>query len=49
MSTFTAMCKCGAVVDGEWHPCPFAAEVEGDSETLCLCCEACTDACAEEV
>lgn len=31
------------------HVCPYAADVENDTESLCDCCEDCTDACAADV
>ncbi len=31
------------------HPCPFLADVEEDSATLCTCCEDCQEDCADEV
>lgn len=33
----------------EPHPCPFAEEVDGDSETLCTCCPFCTENCADTI
>lgn len=31
------------------HPCPYQEDVEGDHEVYCDCCEACTDACADNI
>lgn len=31
------------------HACPFSADIHGDSETLCTCCEVCEDECAMEI
>lgn len=31
------------------HPCPYRAEIKGDSKTLCNCCSKCRGGCAEEV
>lgn len=33
----------------EPHACPFDEEVNGDSETLCRCCESCTSECADDI
>jgi hypothetical protein len=33
----------------EPHTCPYAEDVDGDVETLCTCCEFCTDSCADEI
>ena len=32
----------------DYHPCPFAVEVDGD-ETECNCCPSCTEECAQNI
>ena len=31
------------------HGCPYKADVDGDSDTLCICCETCEYECAMDV
>lgn len=33
----------------EPHTCPFKVEINEDMETLCDCCEACTQECAYDI
>lgn len=33
----------------EDHTCPFSEEINGDSETLCNCCDDCTHECAMDI
>lgn len=33
----------------ELHPCPYLEDAEGDSETLCNCCESCQNNCADDI
>ena len=33
----------------EPHPCPLRSELDGDENTLCICCSSCHDACADDV
>lgn len=33
----------------EPHPCPMAQDLDGDSETLCICCQTCQDSCADDI
>lgn len=33
----------------EPHTCPYAEDIDGDCETLCNCCEFCTDSCSDEI
>ena len=48
---------CGrALVDGgcqneteDPHTCPFAVEINDDEETLCTCCDECTQGCANDI
>jgi len=42
-------CKCGGPASTTPHTCPYAEDVHGDSDTLCLCCDDCTDACAQDI
>jgi hypothetical protein len=42
----TGMCSCGSL-DFK-HTCPYREKHEQDIETLCDCCEACIEACANE-
>jgi len=42
------ICKCGG--DGAGlHTCPFAEEIHDDHESLCNCCEECTENCAMDI
>jgi hypothetical protein len=41
-------CRCGKPGD-ELHPCPFAADIHNDSETLCNCCHECERNCADDI
>lgn len=43
------MCRCGNELSLPEHPCPFAIEINDDSETLCTCCVECMHACAMDV
>lgn len=31
------------------HNCPYSSEIDGDDETMCNCCDECTDDCRDEV
>ncbi len=31
------------------HVCPYASDVDGDDETLCNCCDECTEACEDDI
>lgn len=33
----------------EPHTCPYREDIHNDSETLCNCCEDCTQSCAEDI
>lgn len=33
----------------EPHPCPFAEDVNNDSESLCNCCAACEYQCSQDI
>jgi len=37
--------SCGEGKARAPHICPFKADIHGDEETLCLCCEDCTEQC----
>lgn len=39
---------CGAIVDGELHPCPYAQEIGGSDES-CNCCDECRHQCAMDI
>ena len=41
------VCTCNESI--ELHSCPFSAEVDGDSETLCACCPTCTKRCGDNI
>jgi hypothetical protein len=43
------MCKCGRNPASEPHTCPYAADVHDDEETLCNCCDECTQECADDI
>jgi len=40
--------NCGNAAT-EPHTCPFAEEINDDSETLCTCCDDCTQECAWDI
>lgn len=40
-------CTCDEHTDE--HPCPYAEDVDDDGEFTCTCCDACTDACAQDI
>ncbi len=31
------------------HTCPYAEDIDGDSETLCYCCHSCESDCSDEI
>lgn len=31
------------------HTCPYQSDINNDNETLCRCCDACTQSCAEDI
>lgn len=31
------------------HSCPFKREINDDSESMCNCCEECTQECADDI
>lgn len=31
------------------HTCPYSEEINGDSETLCTCCDACEQSCILDI
>lgn len=41
-------CTCNTEEIAE-HTCPYAEEIGGDSESLCQCCEYCTEQCAMDI
>ena len=49
--------RLGSVCSKEWcradgqppHRCPYRSEIEGDDETLCMCCVVCEEECARDV
>ncbi len=52
---FTDACEshrirnCEGKGTDELHTCPFREDINNDSETLCNCCEACTQECSDEI
>jgi hypothetical protein len=40
--------KCAENLEDE-HTCPFAEEINDDSETLCNCCDDCTHECGMSI
>jgi hypothetical protein len=42
-------CECGPDAQIEPHTCPFAEEINNDSDTLCTCCETCKCGCAQDI
>ena len=41
-------CNCGAPAK-EPHTCPYKEDINGDSETLCQCCDGCQSDCARDI
>lgn len=41
-------CTCDSTV-GEWHPCPYEEEINGDHAPRCDCCPACMQHCCDEI
>lgn len=42
--------RCEKNPMAEEHPCPFAQEVHNDNnERYCVCCDDCTNQCADDV
>lgn len=31
------------------HTCPYSEDIDGDFETLCTCCDRCSDECAADI
>jgi len=44
----TEKCKCGKVVDGSTHTCPYAMEIN-DSDVECNCCDDCIRDCCMDI
>jgi len=40
--------NCGNAAK-ELHTCPYAEEINDDSEALCICCDDCTQECAWDI
>lgn len=40
-------CKAGQAQTP--HICPYAQDINNDSETLCDCCEGCSQDCADDI
>lgn len=43
------MCKCGVNPAEPLHECPYQADVNNDPDSLCDCCEVCTQQCADDI
>ena len=41
-------CKCGEEGQ-ELHTCPYAEDVDNNSELLCNCCEKCIEICLDDI
>ena len=41
-------CAC-AETEGDMHTCPYAEDINGDSESLCDCCAVCEHECAMDI
>ena len=41
-------CDCGEE-GNEPHSCPYAEDVHDDPESLCACCDHCTQQCAVDI
>lgn len=42
------VCKCGETGEPD-HSCPYAEEINDDSDSLCNCCQKCRHECAMDV
>ncbi len=42
-------CTCDEMGLEDEHTCPYAEEIAGDSESLCICCPDCEYQCAMDV
>ncbi len=42
-------CKCGQNAGQAPHTCPYSEDINDDHETLCTCCDYCTDQCAWDI
>ena len=42
------LCKCGEDANPS-HMCPYKTEMFGDYETLCNCCDECTNQCGYDI
>lgn len=42
-------CRCGEMSSEDEHLCPYKEDVNNDSETLCSCCDYCTQQCAMDI
>jgi len=40
---------CSNVAVTNPHTCPYAEDIDGDSETLCNCCDSCWSDCSDEI
>jgi len=44
------MCKCEVNYETEPHPCPYAQAIDGNNDDeYCMCCNRCTQDCAENI
>lgn len=41
--------KCEKNEAEEFHTCPYAEEINNDSEFTCDCCEGCQQQCADDI
>ncbi|MBT4730735.1 MAG: hypothetical protein HOK52_07405 [Candidatus Marinimicrobia bacterium] len=41
--------ECGVNPKTEPHICPYKDDIDGDDETLCTCCEYCSEQCAADI
>lgn len=42
------MCKCGKNTKEKPHQCPYAIEINDDTE-LCECCDDCVSICSDDI
>ena len=42
-------CRCHEMTEDDMHPCPYAQDIEDDNESLCNCCNSCTEDCALDI
>jgi len=42
-------CTCDEMSEDDLHSCPYAEDINGDSEAFCACCPYCEYQCAMDI